>query len=94
MANKLYEESAIQAIANSIRAKNGSSDTYTVAEMAAAIDEIPTGGTVYEETWSSQGLTYTLTSDGTLKISATNDVFIGHPDIICNIIYCNFLSEL
>jgi hypothetical protein len=88
MSNKLYEESSIQAIADSIRAKNGSSDTYTVAEMAAAIDDIPTGGTVYEETWSSQGLTYTLTSDGTLKITATNDVFIGHPDIIRNIIYC------
>lgn len=88
MANKLYEETAIQAIADSIRAKNGSADTYTVAEMAAAIDDIPTGGTVYEETWSSQGLTYTLTSDGTLKITATNDVFIGHPDTIRNIIYC------
>lgn len=88
MANKLYEESSIQAIADSIRAKNGSADTYTVAEMAAAIDDIPTGGTVYEETWSSQGLTYTLTSDGTLKITATNDVFIGHPDTIRNLIYC------
>ena len=43
MANKLYEESAIQAIADSIRAINGSSDTYTVAEMAPAIiDAIPT----------------------------------------------------
>lgn len=88
MANKLYEEIAIQAIADSIRAKNGSSDTYTVAEMSAAIDEIPTSSTVYEETWSNQGLAYTLTSDGTLKITATNDVFIGHPDAIRNIIYC------
>lgn len=40
MANKLYEESSIQAIANAIRAKNGSSDTYTVAEMSTAIQNI------------------------------------------------------
>lgn len=41
MANKLYEESNIQAIANAIRAKNGSSDTYTVSQMASAISNIP-----------------------------------------------------
>lgn len=37
MANKLYEETAIRAIADAIREKNGSSDTYTVGEMPAAI---------------------------------------------------------
>lgn len=46
MAKKLYEESSIQAIATAIRGKNGSSDTYTVAEMSAAIADIPTGGSV------------------------------------------------
>lgn len=40
MADKLYEESSIQAIATAIRAKNGSSDTYTVAEMSTAIQDI------------------------------------------------------
>lgn len=44
MAKKLYEESSIQGIANAIRAKNGSSDTYTVGDMATAIQNIPTGG--------------------------------------------------
>ena len=44
MANKLYNESDIQAIANAIRSKNGSSDTYTVSDMATAISNIPTGG--------------------------------------------------
>ena len=43
MANKLYEESSIQAIATAIRGKNGSSDTYTVAQMGPAIANIPTG---------------------------------------------------
>ncbi len=41
---KLYEESSIQAIANAIRAKNGTSDTYKVSEMANAISSLPSGG--------------------------------------------------
>lgn len=44
MANKLYEESSIQNIADAIRSKNGSSDTYTVSEMSTAIENIPSGG--------------------------------------------------
>lgn len=48
MANKLYEESSISAIANAIRAKNGSSNTYTVAQMANAITDIPSGGSSWE----------------------------------------------
>lgn len=45
MSNKLYEESDVQAIANAIRTKNGSSDTYMVSEMAQAVLDIPTGTT-------------------------------------------------
>lgn len=45
MSKKLYEESHIKDIADSIRGKNGSSDTYKVSEMANAIDNIPTGRT-------------------------------------------------
>lgn len=40
MANKLYEEDSVSAIATAIRNKNGTSDTYTVAEMAPAIDAL------------------------------------------------------
>lgn len=48
MANKLYEESSVQAIAEAIRSKNGSSSTYKIGEMAAAILAIPAGtGTNY-----------------------------------------------
>lgn len=43
MANKLYEESSVQAIANAIRQKNGLSTTYTISQMAAAILALPTG---------------------------------------------------
>lgn len=44
MTKKLYEESSVQAIANAIRTKNGSIDTYKIAEMPTAISAIPTGG--------------------------------------------------
>lgn len=37
MGKKLYEEALVQAIANAIREKNGTSNTYKIAEMAAAV---------------------------------------------------------
>ena len=51
MANKLYNDTNIKAIANAIRAKNGKTDTYTVAEMAGAINDIPAGGGVEQVAW-------------------------------------------
>lgn len=44
MANKLYEESDIQDIANAIREKNGSSATYKVRQMGNMIRGITEGG--------------------------------------------------
>ena len=44
MGNVLVQESSLQAIANAIRAQNGSQDTYTPAQMAPAIMDIPSGG--------------------------------------------------
>lgn len=44
MTLKLYNETDIEAIADAIRGKNGSSNTYTVSQMASAIDGIPSGG--------------------------------------------------
>lgn len=43
MSNVLIEESTLQNIANSIRAKNGSTDTYKPSEMSGAISNIQTG---------------------------------------------------
>lgn len=40
MALKLYNDADIQAIADAIRSKNGLSNTYTVAEMALAIEAL------------------------------------------------------
>ena len=48
MAVKLYNDTDIQNIADSIRAKNGSGYTYKVSEMSAAINglEVLNGETV------------------------------------------------
>ena len=43
--NKLYEETDIQNIANAIREKTKSTDTFKVSEMADAISEIKSGNT-------------------------------------------------
>ena len=44
MAKVLVSESNLTNIANAIRSKNGSSNTYTPAQMGPAILAIPTGG--------------------------------------------------
>lgn len=43
MANVLVQDTSLQAIANAIRGKNGESTLYKPAEMAAAINALPTG---------------------------------------------------
>lgn len=48
MAMKLYPDGAISDIADAIRVKNGSADTYTVSEMAQAIADLPTGNELIE----------------------------------------------
>lgn len=44
MANVLVEETNLSNIASAIREKNGGSATYKPGEMAAAISNLPTGG--------------------------------------------------
>lgn len=48
MVKMLYPVEAVQAIANAIRAKNGSSDKYTIGQMANAINNIPSGDDSFE----------------------------------------------
>lgn len=51
MANVLVDEVSLQNIGNSIRNKKGISTLYKPAEMASAIDSIPTGGSVERTKW-------------------------------------------
>lgn len=62
MANKLYEEASVQAIADAIRGKNGATTKYKIGEMAAAIEGLGTGGKIYVETvtFTSQKREYTI----------------------------------
>lgn len=46
MANKLYEESSVQAIANAIRAKNGTTTKYKIGEMEGAVLALPSGDSI------------------------------------------------
>lgn len=81
MGNKLYEENDVAAIATAIRTKNGSSNTYTVSQMAAAVEAIPTSGiisvtSVAINTYSGTTQTMYLKPDGSagkmeLSVSAT-----------------------
>lgn len=43
MAKAFIDDTNLTAIANAIRAKNGSTDTYLPSAMPAAIEAIPTG---------------------------------------------------
>lgn len=76
MTLKLYEENSIQAVADAIREKNGSTDTYTVSEMATAVSEISASSAISPAVDISKvGGVTTLTitdKDGT-KTATIND---------------------
>ena len=73
MANKLYDEIHIQAIADAIRSKNGRSDTYTVSQMPSAIESIQTG------TVEANRLAYTGTITETVVGSGAYAVLVKDP---------------
>ena len=83
MAKKLYEESSIQDIASAIRAKNGSSDTYTVAQMSTAIADIPTGGG--SGSGGSMTTLYTASNETAPSTITLDDSVTNYDMIIVNV---------
>lgn len=75
MAKVLVSESNLTNIANAIREKNGSSNTYTPAQMATAISNIPTGGGITPT--GSINITTNGTHDVTNYASAVVNVPTG-----------------
>lgn len=68
MANKLYDETSVQNIANAIREKNGSTSTYTIGEMSQAINNLNTTGDGTDISLNITGATV----GQTVKISAVD----------------------
>ena len=78
--NVLVAEDSLQAIANAIRAKNGSQNTYTPGEMAAAIRAISGGGgsAVLGTKKITVNGTFDASDDGLDGFSSvTTDVHVG-----------------
>lgn len=77
MSLKLYEETDIKAIADAIREKNGSLNTYKVREMAAAIQDLVANDVVID----NPDYFYAETADTISKIATLrteNTLFIAH----------------
>lgn len=47
MANKLYEEESVKAIADAIREKNGLTRSYTIGEMGGQLRPSPLRELIY-----------------------------------------------
>ena len=62
MANVLVQEYSLQSIADAIRSKNGTQNTYKPSQMADAIESIPSGGITPSGTKS-------ITENGTYDVT-------------------------
>lgn len=93
MANKLYEETYIQAIADSIRGKTGKTDTMTVAEMSGEIDGITAESEpVLQDKEITENGTYTADSgyDGLGTVTVNVE---GGSNVVRNINVSNIYSS-
>ena len=66
MGQKFYNEADVQAIAAAIRGKNGTQNTYTVSQMAAAVTALPSGAS------NCKTFTVTVTNEGPGKVILTD----------------------
>lgn len=81
MANKLYNDDSIKAIANAIRAKLGTTAKYTIAQMASAINSIVTEPELEDvtitPTESQQTKTPTKYGFSKVIVNAISNTFVG-----------------
>lgn len=87
MANVLVQESSLQAIADAIRAKTRSRDTYTPAEMAPAIRQIDGGGggvVLIPKSITENGVSYAVDDEADGYSAVTVAV---HPGLLTPYVY-------
>lgn len=83
MANKKYEETDIQAIADTIREKTGSEDSFKVRDMASGVNEVYEAGkkAEYNEFWDAHNMNghYTFAGTGWNKnnFKPNKDIFVN-----------------
>ena len=84
MANKLYDENSVKAVADAIRAKNGSTEKYKLADMPQAIENIESGNSDIEFLWNNlsyfqlkNGIVYPETFEITIpeKVQDISNIF-------------------
>lgn len=96
MAKVFIQEDTLQGIADAIRGKNGSSDTYTPLQMATAIQDLSGGGSLpvnYRLPWdplNTNLVTSTLTINVTI-VHGTYILFYVNGD--CDTVYQTFTTS-
>jgi hypothetical protein len=76
MANKLYDEAHIQDIADAIREKNGSSATYKVSQMGAAVRAISTTESSGNNEFAKELIERTVTTVSADELSGIDQIGI------------------
>lgn len=80
MANKMYEETYIQDIADAIRERNGNAtDTYRVSEMGSAVRNIPSGdGCDHQIKVYTGTISETISDSGAYAVLAKDSFLAEH----------------
>ena len=92
MAKVLVNESSLSGIANAIRGKNGSTNTYKPNEMAAAITAIETGSGGFWNWDKEMVKNFIQRKDAITEIQLPDGITDIGKGVFCNLKNLNFAS--